>query len=180
MGYQPKPGSVAYRTVAWLEQQPVGADFLISQLAERVDAPAHSLQAHLQQAIDAGIILKRPPKGQDRPYFFSLNPLQHPEYREPASNGTPVARPVKTNSTVADAPPSAPSEAAPARPPSKGTATPKDGRSPPESSLRCALWSDGSLEILRTAEQREPIVLTREETRQLVQYLDAISLEGIA
>lgn len=233
--YQPKPGSVAYRTIAWLEQQPVGADFLISKLAEAVNHPASSMQAILEPALQAERILKRAPKGQARPFFFSLNPLHHPEYRDdppPAPRSTAVERRLVDEILATETPqgnqprsergregmeaaacesaaergadgapalatlppsespgvgPMGAGQAADAAPAGddyawvrvKGLperrARPKD-----PTPLRCALWSDGSLEILRTAEQREPIILTREETRALVAYLDAISLDGIA
>jgi hypothetical protein len=44
------------------------------------------------------------------------------------------------------------------------------------SCLRIALWSDGTLQIQRAAGN---LTLSRDETRQLVAYLDSIALDGV-
>lgn len=232
MSYQAKPGSMAYRAIAWLEQQPVGADFTVSQLAERAGLDVTLLGQCLAPAVDAGAVLKAPPRGQKRPMFYSLNPLQHPEYREPdtpqgnqprsergregmepaacesaagrGTNGAPALatlphtaspgvgpmgaeQPADAGLTTGEAKELAASLGIELRPVEEwgdklGVTYPSRTSQPPNSSsqLRCALWSDGTLEILRTAEQREPITLTRDEVRALVAYLDAISLDSIA
>lgn len=50
----------------------------------------------------------------------------------------------------------------------------------PADGFRCALWSNGVLQIERqtVGGAAELVLLSREETLALVAYLDAISLDG--
>lgn len=55
------------------------------------------------------------------------------------------------------------------------------GDSAPSGQLRFALWSDGTFEIVRRNKEGDDLmlVLPREEMRQLVAYLDSISLHDL-
>lgn len=64
-------------------------------------------------------------------------------------------------------------EAEPAAPATEHPAPP---RASAAERLRCALWSDGTLQIERHAD--DIVLLTRDQVRQLVDYLDSISLES--
>ncbi len=160
MSYQARVGSLPYRVIAWLEQQGVGAEFSLSQLAEAVNGDTNTLLQNIEQAITGGSIVKRSLNGGGKPYRYSLSREQHPKFN-------PMEEPVPAGQASVVVELAAEQRVAPPAP-------------APASTLRCALWSDGTLEILRTAEQKEPITLSRDETRALVAYLDSISLERVA
>lgn len=72
-------------------------------------------------------------------------------------------------------PSTAPSEAAPAgQITAEGRATPNER---PPQGMRIALWCDGVLEVRRSAD--DLVLFTRDEVRQLVDYLDSISLASV-
>lgn len=76
--YEPRPGTVAARAVAWLETQPLGAEFTISALAEGCSADASNLRPNLLAAVENGLIERRVPKGQSRPWLHRLAAHRHP------------------------------------------------------------------------------------------------------
>ena len=72
--FKPRPGSVADRAIAYLQSQPAaGTEVSSAALAEAIGAPAGSIIACLQPALDAGLVFARKKGGHARsPAFWSL------------------------------------------------------------------------------------------------------------
>jgi hypothetical protein len=152
--YRARPGSIPYRVIAWLEQQPVGATFPLSALAEAVGGDGKTLLQIITPAIDGGAIRKHimGPAG-GRPYRYSLEPEQHPGLGYPQNVPQAPAGPKPTLPTIAPA----------------ATQPASDG------AVRVALWSDGALQIERPGSAA--VRFSRAEARQIVDYLQAISTD---
>lgn len=72
--YTPKPGSVAYRILGWLEAQGREKEFNSSQIANALDIDTRAVQSLMQQSLAAGLVFRRQ---KDRthplaPYWWSL------------------------------------------------------------------------------------------------------------
>lgn len=72
--YTPKPGSVAYRILGWLEAQGREKEFNSSQIANALDIDTRAVQSLMQQSLSAGLVFRRQ---KDRthplaPYWWSL------------------------------------------------------------------------------------------------------------
>lgn len=72
--YTPKPGSVAYRILGWLEAQGREKEFNASQIGNALDIDTRAIQSLMQQALAAGLVFRRQ---KDRthplaPYWWSL------------------------------------------------------------------------------------------------------------
>lgn len=57
--YTPKPGSVAYRILGWLESQGETREFTSAQIAEALDIPAQTLGSYMEQSVAAGLVFRR-------------------------------------------------------------------------------------------------------------------------
>lgn len=71
--YEPRPGTVAYRVLAYLETLPKGAEVTASRLAEEIGTPADNIRPCMQPAINAGAIFVRQKDEHVRsPFWYSL------------------------------------------------------------------------------------------------------------
>lgn len=159
MTYEPRPGTVPFRVLAYLEGKPSGEEVPTGTLAFDLGLDASAIPACMEGALRDGLVFRRQRGGHSRaPFFWSLvdhnkeapAPVPAPQV-EPA----PEHKPEPTAVVVAP-----PASAASAHKP-----------------MRIALWSDGTLEIRR--DELDLVLFTREEARQIVAYLEAISLEVV-
>jgi hypothetical protein len=187
MSYEPRPGSLPQRVLAWLELQPHGAEFLTSQLGEALGVPPVNIPSCMGAALEAGLLYRRQKIAHQRaPAYWSLVDHAAGKPAARAANGA-HADPVAGDEAAASPPPPPPpppaasipiiafarqrAEHADARDRRTPTATPQP------TGLRVALWSDGALVI-----ERGPHLvasLTAEETRHLVEYLDKVLLDRV-
>jgi hypothetical protein len=65
----------------------------------------------------------------------------------------------------------------PSRSTTRAASMKSDKQLPPPGDLPIALWSDGTLQIQRDAD--DLVLFTRDEARQLVAYLDSIALDSV-
>lgn len=158
--YDPKPGSVPYRVIAWLEQQPKGSEFTTSQIAEALGLMGPQLHPCLEPAVRHGALhARRRDEHRTAPLWWSLSP------RAPAS--VAVALPREAVPPPAPKPAAAPAATpAPAAPAAADTPT-KPVLPVPAPSLRISLCSDGTLEVQRASGR---VVYSADETRQLVRF----------
>ncbi len=189
--YTPRAGSVAMRAIHHLEQLPAGAEMTSAALAEAIGVESNLLGPNLHHAELNGAIRKRK-KFADHPrapLFWSLpkvtadTPLVIPTMKTAAAKQADASprRSVEPQTaarlcdggqgTVADI---AKDSAERAR------AEPRIG-SVAAQPMRIALWSDGTLQIERSAVggAAELVLFCRAEAAALVAYLDSISLETL-
>jgi hypothetical protein len=164
MSYDPKPGTVAYRALAYMQTLPEGTEVLTSQIAEALGMPANHLGPCLQTALTHGVI-----RGRQRdphrtaPVWWSL---ADPRNTEPEGAAAIAGRPEKAKETTRrGAVVGVGDDAKPA----VGAAAPNG--------LRIALWNDGELQILRDRDGLH-VLLNADETRQLFGYLDVMRGDG--
>lgn len=159
MSYEPRPGTVPFRVLAYLEGKPSGEEVPTGTLAFDLNLSAATITASMEGALRAGLVFRRQRGGHSRaPFFWSL--VDHGKEAlvpvpPPQAGPAPEHKPEPTPVVVAP-----PASAAPAHKP-----------------MRIALWSDGTLEIRR--DERDLVLFTREEARQIVAYLEAISPEVV-
>lgn len=72
MAYQPQPGTIAYRAIAWLSTQPKGTLVTASMWAEALRIEATSLVPCLKQPLRDGLIVETTRHGMVRPKWYSL------------------------------------------------------------------------------------------------------------
>lgn len=180
MAYEPRPGTVAFRSLAYLETLPPGAEVMTSKLAEAIGEPANNVTPCLEAARLAGRLYRRQRDDHVRsPYWWSLTD-RSAEPRPPAPRVEPVfvANGATTDAGAAQAGPAldagsvqrgvAQLAARRAHNPEVG------GSSPPPASIRIALWSDGVLHISGSRTGQD-IALAPDETRALLAYLDRLA-----
>ena len=199
--YVAKPGSIADRAIAFLQSQPAaGTEISTSVLAEAVRVSGSSLPACLEAALKAGAIFVRKKGGHVRsPLFWSLvdHSAKHAQTGEAISpaNGSQKpdgGAPIPAAKAGRETPPKGANRAASAgqshgaegsaSPAGRGNnVAPASGAAPAFQSPRFALWSNGVLQIERDAVGgAAPIVLlSPDETRALVRYLDRMSLDHL-
>lgn len=90
MTYTPKPGTVAYRILGWLEEQGKTREFSSAHIAEVLDIPAGTIPSYLEQAVAAGLVFRRQ---KDRthpraPVFWSLTNHGLRQRMEMSPNGS--------------------------------------------------------------------------------------------
>lgn len=187
-GYAPRPGTAAHRILGLLEDE-APREFSVAQICERLPGvELHAVKPCLAPAVEHGIVSRRQKAdGPRAPFWYRLASAGTEEFHQgastairaraegvatPASAGAVAQLPAVSSphySEVAapdDRPHGQPAGAAPATKRCAGNG------------IRFALWSDGELHILRERDA-EPILLSRDETRALVAYLDRVlSLEA--
>jgi hypothetical protein len=183
--YAPQPGTVAFRAFAYLESLPEGAEISSGQLAEAINVPSSNLLPCLHAALAAGKLFRRQKDAHPRsPAFWSLTDMSA-QPRPTIPRGAPLPPKKPAAQAVASAPAAAapaaeaaPNPAAASAPAAAPTpARPPASRSATSAPVRLALWSDGTLQIQRDA--ADVVLFTRDEARQIVSYLEAISLDSV-
>lgn len=165
--YEPKPGSVAYRALAWLATQPEGAEFTASHIGEALGVDGTIISASLAGAVEKRAVFRRVrdrmyPRG---PSCYSL--VDHEGGRTRAA-ASPAAEPQAPSTTGANefmpppmaapakeqAPPEPNPQPATQAPETEHARAPVSGRKPPKAppvasavGPRVAIWSDGTLQI---------------------------------
>ena len=168
MIYSPAPGSTTERAVAHLRSLPPGTELSTAALAEAIDATPNNLSPCLQPAADHGWLAKRQKGGHPKsPSFWSLAPA--------AIHAHEAARSVLGWKARADQTPINGNLAGEAVAPSQAPQTIVAAKHTPLP-LRFALWSDGALELRRGSALA--LLLTDDETRELVAYLDRLALRS--
>lgn len=94
--YEPKPGTVAYRAIAWLEEQPVGTEVTSAKWAEGLGIGTANLIVGVSDAVLHGVLERYTKHGQAKPFFYRLpkgalhrqphasSPVEKPEVPLPA------------------------------------------------------------------------------------------------
>ena len=73
MSYEPKPGSLAQRAIAYLGTRPPGTELMSSTLAEALGAEGNAVMACLSSAVDHGAVFRRKRlPGVRAPVWWSL------------------------------------------------------------------------------------------------------------
>ena len=175
-GYEPRPGTVAFRVLAHLETLPAGAEVMTSALAEAINAEASQIQPCLELALKAGQVHRRQKDDHVRsPWWWSLTDHSgipkvraRPAFVQPHATAAASA---PTPPRVVQIPTAAPLVAPvigttlqPGFKPPKVNPTSPMARSHPEE-FRAALWSNGFLQIERF--EGDLVILTREHVEQL-------------
>jgi hypothetical protein len=201
-GWEPRPGTVAFRVLAHLATLPVGAERMTSHLADALGLDVNGVTPCLESALKARRVFARKRDSHVRsPLWWSLT-----DYSKDQSGVAQLAARRAHNPEVGGSSPppaSIPEEPGPqqvlkaegASPDATDRGAP-DMRSPrvgatgagqpadagPAGGLRIALWSDGTLQINRApaADGAVRVLQFNEaETRQLVAYLDRVLLDGM-
>lgn len=189
--YEPRPGSLADRAISHLQGLPRGTELTTATLAAAIQATPLNVRTSLEFAKARGALFCRQKGGHARsPLFWSLvdhgsepgwAPVmdaasQHmkravdriAELPAPDSQHVVKAEPARADATDRETP-----AIASPRGGAKGSGQP--AAAGPAGELRIALWSDGQLQIQRNG--GDLVVFSRDETRQLVAYLDAIAVD---
>lgn len=146
--YSARPGTLPFRALAHLETLPPGAELTSAKLADAVGAAPSGVLAALSAALTAGAVFKRKKDAHPRsPLFWSL--VDHARSSAPALNGA-------TSGAVVVAQPG----------PRSVPSVPLAGVA---GELRCALWSDGTLQIQRGGQ--DIARFSAAEAEGLLQYL---------
>jgi hypothetical protein len=138
MSYEPRPGTVAFRALAYLETLPQGAEATTSQITEALGLAPTQLQACLEPPLANGRIFRRQRDDHPRsPWWWSLTDFSAlPKAPRPAAVAFEVPEP--TPETIPQ-----PKKRQPRI--EEGPVT-KD-----EHGFRACLWTNGVLQI-----EREP------------------------
>jgi len=194
--YKPRAGSVAERAIAHLIEHGPTAGV---PLAEAIEADREALAPSLSTAMQFGAVKREkrdalwwyeigdgtPQVRNEEPDDLPIMQLVVPATNTPKARSTVIrARDAVTATEACDgAGAELPSRIAGIRKASSESA--QDGgkelgslhaeeRRDPPPGLRIALWSDGTLEIRRDAD--DLVLFTKDETRELVDYLDGMLL----
>jgi hypothetical protein len=171
--YEPRPGSLPQRVLAYLELQPHGTELLTSQLGEALGVPPVNIPSCMGAALEAGLLYRRQKIAHQRaPAYWSL--VDHS-----ASKLAAAVNGAHDDDEAADPPPAPPSANGRAVDVVQHMAarTPRlRAVAPALAALRIALWSDGTLQIERGAGQ-PAVSFNREETRAIVRYLDQVWMD---
>jgi hypothetical protein len=90
--YEPRPGTVPYRVLSYLETQPHGAEVLTSTIAEATGIAPSSIPPCMEAAITAGAVFRRKRDGHIRaPAYWSL--VDHAASRTPPPASTQIVVP---------------------------------------------------------------------------------------
>lgn len=184
-GYEPRPGTVAFRVLAHLETLPAGAEVMTSALAEAINAEASQIQPCLELALKAGQVFRRQkddhirspwwwsltdhsgiPKVRSKPAFVQpQTPAPEPEPKPPRTVEEAWQRQGKPlpSGGITVAPIVGPMVEFKGKPPSTNPSFPMAREHPEE--FRAALWSNGFLQIERF--EGDLVILTREHVEQL-------------
>lgn len=84
MSYEPMPGTIAYRAIAWLKRQPAGTEVTASMWAEAIgNCDGESLMMCMKPALHAGIVKRFTKHGQQRPFWLTLGDGKPPVAQVP-------------------------------------------------------------------------------------------------
>lgn len=100
MSYAPKPGSVAFRVIGWLEEQGDGKEFNSSQIANALNiSDTKTIAPSMDQAVAAHLVFRRQKSTTDprAPFWYSLTNHGHPVPRADAEPGVGWMNPQKDN-----------------------------------------------------------------------------------
>lgn len=171
--YAPRPGSVAYRAIGWLEAQAHGAEFTSSQIAEALGIDTAAVAASLNTAVVGGTLYRRQRDRQypRAPVYWSLvdHEAEKAAHKAATTAAFQIMPPASTPPAAAPAPdvPPAPVERRATR---TKPAAAIPAAAAPTTELRCALWSTGELHLARG---EVTVILTPSEARTLVDYCRA-------
>ena len=197
MSYTPQPGTTAFRALAYLQTLPPGAELMTSALAEAIGVAPVNLVPCLDAALKHGMVFRRQRDNHVRsPMWWSLTDhgarpkqdirkpavpaanghaeLHVPTFKEPEGAAAIAGRPARAKETAHRGAVRALGKPQPSEDSGAGDdAKPAVGAAAPEG-FRCALWSNGVLQIERqtVGGAAELVLLSRDETRELVHYLD--------
>lgn len=175
-GYAPRPGTVAHRVLALLEEE-APREFSVAMICERLPGiELHAVKPCLGPAVDHGIVSRRQKADGPRAPFWYRFGRQPANETHAARAAVPGPAPDAAQDDARRLRSSA-SRACAANLPGHLTALSPSPDASNRHQIRFAMWSDGELHILRERDA-EPILLSRDETRALVAYLDSISLEA--
>jgi hypothetical protein len=196
--WSPAPGSHASRAIELLESMPAGTALPTAELAKELGIAITSVQSGMATAVKHRLLFREQRNGR---WVYTLDASGQPDDGDDDKH--PVRRTVRASDTKAlpglssvfglagspeiDAAPALPDEptqpqeqTTPAtrglnwRPPKRSQAA-----SPPPATskapFRCALWSTG--ELVLCIGDAEPLVLDRDKTTALVNYLDRMAVE---
>lgn len=176
--YTPHPGTIAARALAHLQAQPPGTELASAVLADALDIDRSSLVPCLAAAISHGVLASTKRMGLVYWRLGTGQPITLQE-RDPDS---PIQRtiPAATVPKAQASPPATP-RAKPSTPPRKASrpapaSTAITIAEPIRTTMRLAVWSDGTLAIERGSEHMHFSV---DESRQIVRYLERMG-EGSA
>jgi hypothetical protein len=198
IAYVPQPGTIAARAMAILDLLPEGQSIPNAVLATQLEQTSNVVLASLRPAERHGVVVRCSEGGYAVRWRKGDGTPPPATYGDPdeTDDAPPVHRiikarpgditlpetlrgqlgappPVSGDFEHDEIPPPKGAEAAqvPATPPcGRDDATPKDGVVPQGSEFRCALRSDGRLHI--ETYPGSYLLLTQDETRQLVRYLE--------
>jgi hypothetical protein len=89
MSYEPKPGSIAYRVLAYFETLPRGTELNTSQINEALGTTCEQLTACMVHAVEAGRIFRRKKFDSPRaPLWYSLTKHAAPAPPAPPAPAT--------------------------------------------------------------------------------------------
>lgn len=183
--YQPRVGSIGDRAIALLRAR---GEMAVGPLASELDCDAESVRLALQYAVTLGAVVKERRDGLNRYRLGDGAPLPRDAEDGPLHATTPPAAPGSVPSNIFDLAKHMPAEETePAAPASAANGKSADEPAqeaaglhvvppPAAAKMRIALWSDGCLVVERGG---ECIEFSKAEARQLVAYLDAISLDSL-
>jgi hypothetical protein len=72
MAYQPRPGTIPFRAIAWLQKQGSDADVRLAPWAEALDVDVQTLLISLEAPIKHGLVVKFTRPGTQRPIMYRL------------------------------------------------------------------------------------------------------------
>lgn len=138
VSYEPSPGTVAFRALAYMETLPRGAEATTSQITEALGLPPTQLQACLGPALESGRIFRRQRDDHVRsPWWWSL--VDHGSLPK---SPRPAAVPYEVPAPVTEPEPQ----------PKKIQPKIEEGQTTTdEHGFRACLWTNGVLQI-----EREP------------------------
>lgn len=174
--YEARPGSVAYRVLAFLATLPPGREITTSAMADQLNIDAVSIVPCLAAAVAARQVFRRQRDVHVRsPYWWSLTDHsatpRAPVMRMMVPDGpqaVPPARPVAEESCGV-----AQSAARRAHNPEVAGSNPAPATIAPKGApMRIALWNDGVLQIERGTERLQ---FAPDQARRLIDYLDDVN-----
>lgn len=125
MSYTPQPGTIPYRVIEFLKQQPPGTEFSSAALAEAIGHEGASLSLYLSVARDCGAVKsekRQPLTGGQQTYYWRLGEGESlpkpPDYepdepltpRNPARPLSSILAPAAADAVVKRKEPAAPSK----------------------------------------------------------------------
>lgn len=152
--YEPRPGTVAFRALAYLETLPQGAEVTTSQITEALGLAPTQIQACLEAALSNGRIFRRQRDDHPRsPWWWSLTDFSAlPKAPRPAAVPFELVDEVPVFvKPAASAPAPAPEPAPPARQKRPAPRIEEGPTTKDDLGFRACLWTNGVLQI-----EREP------------------------